>query len=127
MRRQQPRGATAMADLVLLLLAQLRHRAPVLGAGVVGDEGGVRTYTGEQITTANDEFAMLVTVCTLVSDRAGFGRFLTLALPRGPASPEDDTVQGILISTRRQDLHGSMTIRSQEVQSVSGTARPVLP
>jgi hypothetical protein len=93
----------------------------------VGDEGGVRTYTGEQITTANDEFAMPVTVCTLVSDRAGFGRFLTLALPRGPASPEDDTVQGILISTRRQDLHGSMTIRSQEVQSVSGTARPVLP
>jgi hypothetical protein len=89
----------------------------------VGDEGGVRTYVGEEITATEDEFAMLVTVCTLVSDRAGFGRFLTLALPRGPASSEDDTVQGILISTRRQALDGSMTIRSQEVQSVSGTAR----
>jgi hypothetical protein len=89
----------------------------------VGHGDDIRTYTGEEITTTEDEFAMLVTVCTLISDRAGMGRFLTLALPRGPASEEDDTVQGIMILTRRRDLGGSMMIHSQEVQPVSGTAR----
>jgi hypothetical protein len=89
----------------------------------VGHRGDVRTYTGEEITTTDDEFAMLVTVCTLPSDRSGRARFLTLALPQGPASQEDDTVQGIVIFTIRGDLDGSMRIWSQEVQSVSGTAR----
>ena len=40
-RGQQPRGPAAVADLVLLGRAQLRHRALVVGAGVVGDEGRV--------------------------------------------------------------------------------------
>src|SRR5689334_22944120 len=38
---KQPRGDPPVADLVLLVLAQLRHRALVLEAGRVGNEGGV--------------------------------------------------------------------------------------
>ena len=40
-RGQQPSRPAAVADLVLLGLAQLRHRALVVGPGGVGDEGRV--------------------------------------------------------------------------------------
>jgi hypothetical protein len=81
---------------------------------------GTREFSGEDITIASEEFATLVTVCLLASDRAGLGTFLTLALP-AYLPVERSRVKGIAIISRRRNVgHGDEVVGS-EVRVLEGT------
>jgi hypothetical protein len=87
----------------------------------VRGDGETQRYSGADVDVAQDDFALLVTVCTLRSDRKGTGSFLTLALPRGMASESDGSVRGIVIFTRRGDLSSPRTPVAREVHPATGS------
>jgi hypothetical protein len=79
-----------------------------------------REFSGDEVTTTSDEFATLVTVCLLASDRAGRGTFLTLALPTC-LPVERSRAKGVAIISTRRDIGSVNEELGSEVRVLEGT------
>ena len=106
-------GAAAVADLVLLCLAQLRHRPLVFGAGVVGDEDRV--------------VAEAAAAAPLAEEATGADRFEDLLGAFGVDQGEHADVAGAALAARGVDLAQQLVEVGFVVGALPRVARRVDP